>query len=97
MRQTHLAPPDLRVRPRMPLPLPLPQEHLGTGRPVLPPPLIKDKLCCGGRVQGPLAWNSDFGTADLPMMLRLGDLPAAYQRRFMGLERHGSPTRSNTR
>jgi len=27
---------------------------------------------------------TDFGTADLPMMLRLADLPASYRRRFGG-------------
>jgi putative hemolysin len=80
LRQTHLAPPDLHVRPRVPLPV----ERLGTGRPVLPPPLIKGYLRCGGRVLGPPAWDPDFGTADLAMLLRLGDLPAAYQRRFIG-------------
>jgi len=37
-----------------------------------------------GKVLGPPAWDPDFGTADLPMMLRLSDLPASYRRRLVG-------------
>jgi putative hemolysin len=45
--------------------------------------LIKGYLKCGGKVLGPPAWDPDFGTADLPMMLDLADLPAAYRKRFI--------------
>ncbi len=50
---------------------------------VEPPALIKGYLKCGGKVLGPPAWDPEFGTADLPMMLDLPDLPAAYRKRFM--------------
>ncbi len=80
LKNTHLAPPDQQVRPRMPLPIGL----LATGRTVEVPALIKGYLKCGGRLLGEPAWDLDFGVADLPMMLRLADLPAAYRRRFIG-------------
>ena len=76
----HGAPPDLQVRPRLPLPV----ESLDDGLPAQPPPLLSGYLRCGARVLGPPAWDPDFGTADLPVMLDLADLPAAYRRRFLG-------------
>ncbi len=79
LRKTHLAPPELHVRPRLPLPV----EPPASAHPVEPPPLIKGYLRCGGRVLGPPSWAPDFGTADLPMMLRLADLPETYRRRFL--------------
>ena len=80
LSRTHLAPPDLQVRPRLPLPL----DDLQCDLDVEPPALIKGYLKCGGRLLGPPAWDPDFGTADLPMMLNLADLPASYRRRFIG-------------
>lgn len=79
LRRTHLAPLDEQVTPRLPLPV----VDLATGALVDPPPLIKGYLRCGGKVLGPPAWDPDFGTADLPMMLRLRDLPDSYRRRFL--------------
>jgi putative hemolysin len=80
LRHTHLAAADEQVRPRLPLPV----QQLGTGRTAEPPALIKGYLKCGGKVLGPPAWDPDFGTADLPMMLRLSDMPASHRRRFIG-------------
>lgn len=80
LRQTHLAPIEHQVRPRLPLPV----DELRCDLPVEPPPLIKGYLRCGAQVLGAPAWDPDFGTADLPMMLDLNDLPAAYRRRFIG-------------
>ncbi|MBI3366970.1 MAG: ornithine-acyl-ACP acyltransferase, partial [Burkholderiales bacterium] len=48
-----------------------------------PPPLIKGYLKCGAQLLGAPAWDPDFGTADLPLMLNLADLPASYRRRFL--------------
>lgn len=79
LRREHLAPLDEQVRPRLPLPV----ATLATGAVAEPPPLIKGYLRCGGKLLGPPAWDPDFGTADLPMMLHLRDLPAAYRRRFL--------------
>ncbi|MEK8049661.1 GNAT family N-acyltransferase [Ideonella sp. DXS22W] len=81
LRSTHLAPPALQVRPHLPLPV----EHLALdGRPVDTPPLIKGYLRCGAQVLGAPAWDPDFNTADLPMLMRLDDLPARYRRHFLG-------------
>lgn len=79
LRQTHLAPPEFAAFPRLPLPVHSLQGDLA----VEPPALIKGYLKCGGKVLGPPAWDPDFGTADLPMMMNLTDLPAAYRRRFI--------------
>lgn len=76
--RTHLASPEYAVRPRLPLPV----DELRNDLPVEAPPLIRGYLKCGGQVLGAPAWDPDFNTADLPMMLRLQDLPAAYRRRF---------------
>ena len=79
LRRTHLAALDDQVTPRLALPV----DSLATGAKVEPPPLIKGYLRCGGKVLGPPAWDPDFCSADLPMLLRLSDLPATYRRRFL--------------
>jgi len=78
LRQTHLASIDCQVRPRLPLPV----DELRSDLAVEPPPLIKGYLRCGAKLLGAPAWDPDFGTADLPLMLRIGDLPARYRRHF---------------
>jgi putative hemolysin len=75
---THLAPIERQVRPRLPLPV----DALRTGRPAEPPALLKGYLRCGATLLGAPAWDPDFGTADLPLMLRLADLPPRYRRHF---------------
>lgn len=79
LRQTHLAPIEEQVTPRLPLPV----DDLRNDLEVEPPPLIKGYLKCGARVLGAPAWDPDFGTADLPLMMKLADLPASYRRRFL--------------
>lgn len=80
LRQTHLASLELQVRPRLPLPV----EELDQGLAVEPPALVKGYLRCGARVLGAPAWDPDFNTADLPLLLRLADLPARYRKHFLG-------------
>ena len=79
LRRSHLAEPPLAARPRLPLPV----DRLQGDLPVEPPALIKGYLKCGGKLLGPPAWDPDFRTADLPMIMQLADLPAAYRRRFI--------------
>lgn len=79
LRQTHLAAAEFAAVPRLPLPV----DQLQGDLPVEPPALIKGYLKCGGQVLGPPAWDPDFQTADLPMMMNLADLPPAYRRRFI--------------
>lgn len=80
LKGSHLAPPDLQVRARLPLPV----DRLGTGAVAEPPALIKGYLRLGAKLLGAPAWDPDFGTADLPMMLRPMEMPPAYRRRFLG-------------
>jgi putative hemolysin len=80
LRAEHLVGPELAAVPR----LPLPTAQLRGDLDVEPPALIKGYLRCGGKVLGPPAWDPEFQTADLPMMMSLADLPASYRRRFIG-------------
>lgn len=80
LRETHLAPVEDRVRPRLPLPV----EALDGSLQVEAPPLIKGYLRLGAKVLGPPAWDPDFNSADLPLMMRLSDLPARYRKHFLG-------------
>ena len=79
LRRSHLAPAPLVATPRLPLPV----DSLRGDLPVEAPPLIKGYLKCGGRVLGAPAWDPDFRTADLPMIMDLADLPESYRRRFL--------------
>jgi putative hemolysin len=80
LRHQHLAPIELQVRPRLPLPV----EELQRDLAIDPPALIKGYLRCGAKVLGPPAWDPDFNTADLPMLMRITDLPARYRKHFLG-------------
>jgi len=80
LRRTHLAPIEWQVRPRLPLPVDELQNDLN----VEPPALIKGYLRCGAKVLGPPAWDPDFNTADLPMLMRIADLPLRYRKHFLG-------------
>ncbi len=80
LRQTHLAPIEWQVTPRVPLPV----EDLDQSLEAEPPALIKGYLRCGAKVLGAPAWDPDFNTADLPLLTRTADLPARYRRHFLG-------------
>jgi putative hemolysin len=78
LRQTHLADIQFHVRPRLPLPV----EELDAHLPIEPPALIKGYLRLGAKVLGAPAWDPDFNTADLPMLMRTADLPQRYRKHF---------------
>ena len=80
LRQTHLAPIEYHVLPRLALPVDRPVALT----PVEPPALIKGYLRLGAKVLGAPAWDPDFNSADLPMMMRIADLPARYRKHFLG-------------
>jgi putative hemolysin len=80
LKASHLAPIDCHVRPRLPLPI----ERLDDTLDVEPPALIKGYLRLGAKVMGPPAWDPDFNAADLPMIMRISDLPSRYRKHFLG-------------
>ena len=80
LRETHLASIEYHVRPRLPLPV----ERLDSTLDVEPPALIKGYLRLGAKVLGAPAWDPDFNSADLPMLMRIADLPARYRKHFLG-------------
>jgi putative hemolysin len=79
--ESHLAAREWQIRPRQPLPL-ADEADIAIGLRDLPP-LIKGYLRCGAKVLGPPSLDPRFNTADLPVMLRLDDLPARYRKQFL--------------
>ena len=75
---THLAPLEYRVFPRQPLPF----ERLVTGGAAEVPPLLKGYLRAGAWICGDPAWDPDFNTADLPLLLPMERLNPRYARHF---------------
>lgn len=87
LRQTHLVDAEWLVTPRIPLTLstsagkaaeaavPLPMRNM--------PPLIKGYLRGGARVLGAPAYDADFHTADLPIMMRRQELSPRYRAQFL--------------
>jgi putative hemolysin len=80
LRDRHLAPIEFHVRPRLPLPL----ERFDGSLDVPPPALIRGYLRLGAEVLGPPAWDPEFNSADLPMMLRIDRLHPRYRRHLLG-------------
>lgn len=75
----HMAPPEYRVFPRHPLPV----EQLFNGQQAELPPLIKGYLRAGAYVGGEPAWDPDFNTADLLIMLPMARVDERYARHFI--------------
>ncbi|MDE2297300.1 MAG: GNAT family N-acetyltransferase, partial [Burkholderiales bacterium] len=78
LRHSHLAPTHRQVTPRLALPI----DELQSDLLAEAPALIKGYLRCGAKVLGPPAWDPDFNTADLPLLLHIEDLPARYRKHF---------------
>jgi putative hemolysin len=79
LRETSLSPIEYRVFPRCALPL----DRLDAALPAELPPLVKGYVRCGAYVCGEPAWDPDFDTADLLMLLPLSRLDGRYARHFM--------------
>jgi putative hemolysin len=77
--QDHLSPLEYRAFARHPLPW----EHLQSSAPVEVPALIKGYLRAGAWVCGEPAWDPDFNTADLLVMLPMARIDARYARHFV--------------
>ena len=77
--EAHMAPPEYRVFPNCPLPL----DRIEASKDAECPPLIKGYLRAGAYVCGDPAWDPDFNTADMLMMLPMSRIDARYARHFV--------------
>ncbi len=87
MAITHLAPAEYRVFPRMPYPMDRVTTIEAATEPILSarvPPLVKGYARLGAWICGAPAWDADFNTADLFVLLPISRLPASYTKHFMG-------------
>ena len=75
----HLSPIEFRVFPRCPLPL----EALRHDLKADVPPLIKGYLRAGAYICGEPAWDPDFNTADLPILMPMSRVSDRYSRHFI--------------
>ncbi len=80
LKQTHLASVENQVTPRLALPV----EQWEVNDAFEPPALIKGYLRLGAKVLGAPAWDPDFNTADLPMLMKINDMPPRYRKHFLG-------------
>lgn len=76
--QPKLASVEYHVFPRHPLPV----EALANPTPAEIPPLLKGYLRAGAQVCGAPAWDPDFNTADLLILLDMNRLDTRYARHF---------------
>lgn len=79
----HLSPLEYRVFARCPLPMAALQGEISPDHLPQLPPLIKGYLRAGAYICGDPAWDPDFNTADLPILLPMARLEARYARHFM--------------
>lgn len=80
LKEKHLAPIEEQVRPRLALPIRPQAQDLRAE----PPALIKGYLRLGAKILGAPAWDPDFNTADLPMIMHIADMPKRYRKHFLG-------------
>jgi putative hemolysin len=76
----HLGPQEYRVFPRCPLPL----AALRKDSPAEAPPLIKAYLRAGAWICGEPAWDPDFNTADLPVLMPMAKVSTRYAKHYLG-------------
>jgi putative hemolysin len=79
LKQNHLSPAEYRVFPRCPLPL----EALRTDMEASCPALLKGYLRMGAYIGGEPAWDPDFNTADMLVMLPMSRLNQRYAAHFL--------------
>lgn len=78
LAERQMVAPEYRVFPRLALPV----DKLANGDAAVPPPLVKGYLRVGARVGGAPAWDPDFNTADLFMLLDMRHMNPRYVRHF---------------
>lgn len=82
VRHKHLTSPSFRVSPNIALPV---DELYQDAVQVEPPALIRGYLRLGTKVLGVPAWDPEFNTADLPMMMRVAELPERFRKNLFTL------------
>lgn len=80
LREKHMAPVEYQVQPRRRLPVEADRDRAAGDV----PPLVKGYLRCGAWICGEPAWDPEFNTADLFMLLPLARISARYARHFLG-------------
>ena len=79
LAEAQIAPPEYRVFPRCALPL----DKISPAEQPEVPPLLKGYLRAGAWICGEPAWDPDFNTADLLIMLPMARIDARYTRHFV--------------
>lgn len=79
LSQTNLAPPEYRVTPLMPFPLHGREDEWK----LQVPPLLKGYMRSGAWICGEPAWDADFHSADLFLLLPLARLDERYARHYL--------------
>lgn len=79
LTESQLAPPEYRVTPHTPFPL----HDAHAGQQAHVPPLLKGYLRSGAWVCGAPAWDADFHTADLFVLMPLERLDGRYARHYL--------------
>jgi putative hemolysin len=79
LREKHLSPLEYRVFPRCGLPM----EHLDRNLETEIPPLIKGYIRVGAQICGEPAWDPDFNTADVFVLICMARMSERYMRRFL--------------
>jgi putative hemolysin len=80
LRENRLSPQEYRVFPRCPLPMDTLRHDLDASC----PPLVKGYLRLGAYICGEPAWDPDFNTADLLVMLPLSRMNQRYAAHLLG-------------
>ncbi|QGZ42197.1 putative hemolysin [Pseudoduganella flava] len=78
LRETRLAPPEYRVTPH----LPFPHEKIAPALDASVPALLKGYMRSGAWVCGDPAWDPDFDSADLFVLMPLANLDVRYARHY---------------
>ena len=76
--EKHLAPPEYRVTPHLPFPV----EQVEAARSAQVPALLKGYMRSGAWICGAPAWDPDFESADLFVMMPLANLDGRYAKHY---------------
>ncbi|WP_395407207.1 GNAT family N-acetyltransferase [Pseudoduganella sp. UC29_106] len=78
LQKAHMAPPEYRVTPHLPFPI----GQVEPARSAQVPALLKGYMRSGAWICGEPAWDPDFESADLFVMMPLANLDSRYARHY---------------